>query len=194
MSAKPLSSAEQSKIMIFVLTMLPTIFFIVGIIPALFLIFGTFMMKKNNDFSHIETAVRNYKCYVFLALGVAASFAMYYATTLGAKDRYDRHGAEFIISLAFAGIAIIYILLVNKLFLSPLASHTDWVANNGIFTNKPKKMTLQGGFEDIDIIKGERLKSFSVADELIKWAKLKEDGHISEQEFNDARKKLLQRG
>ena len=37
------------------------------------------------------------------------------------------------------------------------------------------------------------MKSFSVADELIKWAKLKEDGHISEQEYNDARKKLLQR-
>ncbi|WP_409526790.1 hypothetical protein [Pseudomonas paracarnis] len=27
----------------------------------------------------------------------------------------------------------------------------------------------------------------------MKWAKLKEDGHITEQEFNDARKKLLQR-
>ena len=42
-------------------------------------------------------------------------------------------------------------------------------------------------------IKGEKLKQYSVADELIKWAKLKEDGHISEEEFNEARKKLLKR-
>jgi hypothetical protein len=59
-----------------------------------------------------------------------------------------------------------------------------------IFSNKPKNCTAQ---TEIDIIKGERMKSFSVADELIKWAKLKEDGHITEQEYNDARKKLLQR-
>ncbi len=43
----------------------------------------------------------------------------------------------------------------------------------------------------IDIIKSEKLKQYSVADELLKWAKLKEDGHITEEEFNEARKKLL---
>ena len=46
---------------------------------------------------------------------------------------------------------------------------------------------------EIDIIKNDKLKSYSVADELLKWAKLKEDGHISEQEFDDAKKKLLKR-
>jgi hypothetical protein len=29
----------------------------------------------------------------------------------------------------------------------------------------------------VDIIKGQKLKQYSVADELIKWGKLKEDGH-----------------
>jgi hypothetical protein len=37
----------------------------------------------------------------------------------------------------------------------------------------------------------EKLKQFSVADELSKWAKLKEDGHITEEEFDEARKSLL---
>jgi hypothetical protein len=32
-----------------------------------------------------------------------------------------------------------------------------------------------------------------VADELLKWAKLKEDGHITEAEFNEAREKLLKK-
>jgi hypothetical protein len=45
----------------------------------------------------------------------------------------------------------------------------------------------------VDIIKGEKQKQYSVADELLKWAKLKEDGHITDDEFNDARKKLLER-
>lgn len=46
---------------------------------------------------------------------------------------------------------------------------------------------------NVDIIKIDKLKSYSVADELLKWVKLKEDGHITEQEFDDARKKLLKR-
>lgn len=46
---------------------------------------------------------------------------------------------------------------------------------------------------EVEIIKNDKLKSYSVADELLKWAKLKEDGHISEQEFDDAKKKLLKR-
>ncbi|WP_134632657.1 SHOCT domain-containing protein [Pseudomonas aeruginosa] len=193
MNNEPLSSVEQSKIMIFALVMLPAIFFIVGIVPAIFLLFGTFMMKKNSDFSHVETAVKIFKGYVYLALTVAALCTLYFATTLGAKDRWERQGEEFIFSLIFVGVAVAYIILVNKLFLSPLADHADWVESNGIFSNKSRSSAEKGTFADIDIIKGEKMKSFSVADELIKWAKLKEDGHISDKEFQDARKKLLQR-
>ena len=52
---------------------------------------------------------------------------------------------------------------------------------------------VQGVEREVDIIKGEKLKQYSVADELMKWAKLKEEGHISEDEFNEARAKLLKR-
>ncbi|WP_341303203.1 hypothetical protein [Pseudomonas sp. TMP25] len=41
------------------------------------------------------------------------------------------------------------------------------------------------------IIKSEKMKSYSVADELLKWAKLKEDGLISEKEFQIARDKIM---
>ena len=53
-----------------------------------------------------------------------------------------------------------------------------------------KKSTTES---EMDIIKGEKLKQYSVADEMMKWAKLKEEGHISEDEFNKARDKLLNR-
>jgi hypothetical protein len=44
-----------------------------------------------------------------------------------------------------------------------------------------------------NIIKSGKLKSYSVADELLKWNKLKEDGIVSEEEYNQARNKLFER-
>ena len=82
---------------------------------------------------------------------------------------------------------------MNTLFYSPLKRHSEWVAVNGIFSTKPKSATKPAIESEVDIIKGEKLKQYSVADELIKWAKLKEEGHISEDEFNEARAKLLKR-
>lgn len=190
MSNSPLTSTEHSKILIFTLLMLPPTVYLVGVLPSVFLLFGIFMMKKNSDFSHIEAAVRNSKFYLYAIIAIATCCALWFATTLGAAERYDRQTEEFVISSAAAGIAFAYVLILNRLFCLPLERHREWVAVNGIFSNAPKSTPAQS---EIDIIKGERMKSFSVADELIKWAKLKEDGHISEQEYNDARKKLLQR-
>lgn len=79
------------------------------------------------------------------------------------------------------------------LFYSPMNRHREWVEVNGIFSTKPKSDKSSVNQSEVDIIKGEKLKQYSVADELIKWAKLKEDGHISEEEFNEARIKLLKR-
>lgn len=190
MENKPLTSSDHSKILVFVLLMLPPAGFFVGIVPSLFLLFGVFMMKKNNDFSHITTAVRSVRLYLYVSLAITGVFAAWFATTLGADDRWDRETHEFLVSCFAAGVVLFYLFILNVLFYKPLSQHKAWVADNGIFSNKPKANTQSS---DIDIIKGERMKSFSVADELIKWARLKEDGHISEQEYNDARKKLLQR-
>lgn len=153
------------------------------------MIYGIFMMKKNKDFSHIETATQFFKYYIYILLSGCVLFALYYATTLGAYERYDRKLSECIASASLSLIAIFYIIAVNTLFLKPLHTHSKWIEQNGIFSGSAKK-TPETNI--VDIIKGERLRTFSVADELIKWAKLKEDGHITEQEFIEARKKLLQ--
>ena len=47
---------------------------------------------------------------------------------------------------------------------------------------KPKRST---------IIKTDNLKTYSVAVELLKWAQLKEAGVVSEEEFQDARRKIM---
>ncbi|WP_084520727.1 SHOCT domain-containing protein [Thauera terpenica] len=193
MSNQPLNSSDQSKILIFGLLMLPSIGFLVGVIPTLFLAFGIFMMKKNEDFSHVTTATRNFRGYVSLILVGCIISAAYCATTLNAEDRWDRLGEELIISLVFAGICIAYLVFVKHLFINPLSNHSEWIEVNGIFATKPKNPSNTVALGEVDIIKGEKLKQYSVADELIKWAKLKEDGHISEEEFNEARRKLLKR-
>jgi hypothetical protein len=192
-SNQPINSSDQSKILIFGLLMLPPIGFLVGVIPALFLLFGIYMMKRNEDFSHVATAVRNFRGYVTLILIGCAIYAAICATTLNEKDDWNRRDKEFYISLAYSGICIAYLIFVKSLFLSPLSKHSEWVELNGIFATKPKDPSDAVAFGEVDIIKGEKLKQYSVADELIKWAKLKDDGHISDEEFNEARKKLLNR-
>lgn len=202
MTNRPLNSSDQAKLLIFSLLMLPSIIFIVGIIPGLFLGFGLFMMKKNEDFSHIETATRNFKGYVGLILIGCIISVAYFASTYGNPEHYWqstyfepewKYDEEFFVSCVFASISIIYLVIVKVLFLNPLKAHSEWVPVNGIFSSKPKVQNAQTEDSEVNIIKGEKMKSYSVADELIKWAKLKEDGHISEDEFNEARVKLLKR-
>lgn len=173
--------------------MLLSILCYVGVIPALFLAFGIFMMKKNEDFSHVTTAARNFRGYFSLILTGCIIFAAYCATTLNAKDSWRRLDDEFFTSLVIAGICVAYLFFVKLLFINPLSDHSEWVEINGIFATKPKNTSGAVALGEVDIIKGKNLKKYSVADELIKWAKLKEDGHISEEEFNEARKKLLKR-
>ena len=50
---------------------------------------------------------------------------------------------------------------------------------------------MRRGSDESQIIKNENMRSYSVADELLKWAKLKEDGLISEEEFKKAREKIM---
>jgi len=187
MTNTPLTSNDQAKILIFGLLLLPPIFFGVGIIPAIFLAFGIGMLKKNSDFSHIETAARNFRFYVMIFVLLFAGILAYLAFT-------DNYRADFAVSLnlSMLGVAVFYLIGSKVLFLNPLRRHSKWVEKNGIFSSKPKAEKQDVESSEISIIRGENLKTFSVAGELLKWAKLKEDGLISDQEYNEARKKLLQ--
>lgn len=189
MTDKPMTSNQQIKLIIFGFLLLPSLFFLVGIIPVLLLIFGIVMMKKNHDFSHIETSAKIYKYYVSLFFIGFLIFGLYCGEAIKTSHEWDHMREKMYASFIMCGIAIFYILILNFLFLNPLRSHFAWIEKNGIFSSKAK---IVANSNEVDIIKGDKLRTFSVADELIKWAKLKEDGHITEQEFNDARKKLLQ--
>ena len=195
---QPLESSDQGKLLIFSLLMVPSGVFLVGVLPAIFLGFGIYMMKKNQDFSSIDTAVIYIKRYILFFLVVAGLIFLFslndwlncqYESSGGCIQAEDGFG----ISLLCATIAIAYFFAVDHLFYSPLKRHSEWVAVNGIFSTKPKSDIKSATESEMDIIKAEKLKQYSVADELMKWGKLKEEGHISEDEFNQAKAKLLKR-
>ena len=190
---KPFNSNDAGKLFVFALLIIPPIVLIVGIIPVLFLLFGVLMLRKSGNFDHIETASRNYWIFCILAffalLGIAGYFFLEY---MGEKPDYRSNSdlGEAIAVAVWSLIPLFYIGLMEALFLRPMRANRDWIADKFPGTSRGPSSSGAG---EIDIIKGERLRSFSVADELLKWAKLKEDGHITEQEFSDARRKLLER-
>lgn len=193
MTNTPLSSSDLSKLLIFALLSLPT--FVVGgigIIPVIFLVFGLVMTKRNSDFSHIETGARNYHRLLTFAVFASAAAAFYFGIDYSGCENYC--STDGLLTFAIlVPVLLFYMIAMQKLFLAPLLSHREWVEKNGIFSSKPKDQKNGSQQADINIIGGEKFKSYSVADELLKWAKLKEDGHITEEQYNEARNKLLQR-
>lgn len=177
MTNQPLTSNDHAKIVAFILLFLPTLLvFGVGVIPAIFLSFGIFMMKKNKDFSHVETAVKICRIYIILSFPILPLIA------IDARD---------VSALILLLIPTLYLVFISKLFFNPLSEHKEWVEVNGIFSTKPKTNIDFKPKNDVNIIRGENFKQYSVADELIKWAKLKEDGYISDEDFKNARDKIL---
>lgn len=308
MDNQPLSSNDQAHLLIFIILFIPSVFFLVGVIPAVFLGLGIYLMKKNQSFSSIQTAVKYFKGYTALILIGCAIAAIYQSYSyISHKDQilnnikilpslemepdtgydishpYDFHPYDFHLgrnltfytldresslnhisqaaknvliweamklgpeptseleidlqkmspsdlSLKYSSdlasniissrlnasrwayseayelarlkseiifystislIALAYIFAINYLFLTPLRRHKEWVEVNGIFSTKPKVSSNSEIKTDRNIIKSEKYKSYSVADELIKWAKLKEDGHITDEQFQEFKDNLL---
>lgn len=200
--SSPLTSGEHAKIFIFTLLMIPTLPLFAGILPAIFLIFGVVLLKRNKDFSAIETSVKLVTGYLWLGLLISGGLTIYFGSTYFSEDAHRyyeyinesdwKYDGEFGASATISAIIIVYMALVKKLYLHPLRNHRDWVATNGIFSSSSENDKQSSKANDIKIIKGENLRSYSVADELSKWAKLRDEGVVSEQEFQEARNKILQ--
>lgn len=180
-SKEPLSAGDQAKLLLFVLAMLPTVAFGIGVLPAVFLCFGIFMMKRSGDFRHVRTAARNTQIYLIVFIVAALALSLIFAP----GSDFDKLAG----GLSFAVLAAVYMLIVDRLFCSPLRAHAEWVEKNGIFATRPRGNRPTK--HSVNIKVGSNSALFSVADELAKWAKLKEDGLITQDEFDAARRKLL---
>jgi len=189
---EPLNSTEHTKILIFLFLAIPTVLMLVGILPVLFLAFGFIMMKKNNDFSSVEVSVKIVKIYCHLMLVLFFSLLLW-------EIFYNFVSYDLIELMVIIPLGILlpysYYFAVEYLYLRPLKTHQGWVTQNGVFSKEPKDLNAKKDNSNtkVEIFQSDKLKPYSVADELHKWAKLKEEGHVTEEEFNMARSKLLNR-
>lgn len=204
-SATPLAGGDRIKVVVFFLVLAGTIFF--GVIPILIALAGIYIMKKDKSFSPVNSSRKYIKAYlVVLALGATVASSIEYH-----KDFEIEYNWQYIVygdpedkvynkdintetamvavgGLILTPIAVsLFMSLFGFLYFKPLEKHQEWVVNNGIFSDLKEN-------EDDDstgIMGRDKLSSFSVADELIKWNDLLEKNLISQEEFDKAKQKLL---
>lgn len=182
MTNSPLSSSEQAMVILFGILLLPSWLALgIGVIPTLALVFGITMMKRNRDFAHIRTAGLVFKILCGLVIAIALLLGSVFAT----------YTDQTLAALMVALTAGLYIIAAHYLFLRPLSNHCDWVVANGVLATKPRAATTASANPSMGVLKAEASKAPSIADELQKWVSLKEAGHITEEEFAEARRKLL---
>ncbi len=199
-SAIPLAGGDRIKVVIFFLVLAGTIFF--GVIPILIALSGIYIMKKDKSFSSIIKSKKYIKGYlILLALGLTIIITGgYYDIHTGYGYREDMQKQGYVekiqtetAMIAGAGLVLtpiavsLLMSLFSLLYFKPLENHQEWVVTNGIFSDLKEN-------EDDDstgIMGRDKLSSFSVADELIKWNDLLEKEIISQEEFDKAKQKLL---
>jgi hypothetical protein len=199
----PLNSNEQLMFGFWLVFIVPFAFTGVGFITLALTIYGLYFMRKNQDISYIETAYKVLKvitylwlvgCLIFTAVGLFdyVGSVIEYNSCIKIDERYcydPRVRAELVAPIVFSFFGILYFLLLKFFFYNPLVNHEEWVIKNGIFSTKEKALVVTENSPNI--FNNEGIKQYSVADELLKWAKLKEDGLISDKEFEQAKAKIL---
>ena len=187
MKNEPLTNSDYSKLLLYIFLLAPSLlYYFSGVIPAVYLAFGVFMMHKNKDFTFIDIAMKRYKFYCYVLSAALALYAIASLTGLTGKSRF-RSEDDFFIYIFLALVPLASIKITNFLFYKPLFSHSEWVSVRGVFSTKETILTSQIESNT----SSQFVKSTSIASELEKLSKLKSDGHISEEEFINAKNKIL---
>lgn len=106
-------------------------------------------------------------------------------------DGYSTYTLEVLLpAFIIPFIPIIYLYLFTYLFYTPINNHKDWIIANGIFATELKE-PISTPLISLPSFFIKKYSNLSVADELVKINKLKDDGLISQEEFDKLRKDLL---
>jgi hypothetical protein len=204
-SATPLAGGDRIKVVIFFLVLAGTLFF--GVIPILIALAGIYIMKKDKSFSPIESSKKYIKAYlVALALSVTVTSSIVYHKAFDVEGYnweynyddprhtvYNKNINTETATVVFGGLILtpiavsLFMSLFGFLYFKPLEEHREWVVNNGIFSDLKENVDD----DSMGIMGRDKLSSYSVADELIKWNSLLEKKLISQEEFDKAKQKLL---
>ena len=212
----PLDGTERVMVIGFFVGLVATIFF--GIIPIIICLGLIFIIKKDKSIKSLESGKKIFLGYLII-LGFILSISCFviaqenyerYLRYLSSKHSlfnredyifYAYDGDYIYYAYNYVGLGLIVIPIVayiifrisNILYFNILKKHEEWIINNGIFADfKGEKSFIEKATEKIQTIQTIQKESTNTADELLKWAELKEKGLITDEEFQKGKEKILE--
>ena len=175
----PLSGTERVMISSFLFLLVASSFFFgLGIILTFIYLAFFYISKKDKKIKYL------YNVKKILLLYICTLLVISIITALAVGDNYLTYNTLTILLTN----SIIY-FLSDILYFNIIKRHEKWILNNGIFADyKGEKSFIEKTTEKIQTIKKE---STNTADELLKWAELKEKGLITDEEFQKGKEKIL---
>ncbi|WP_180165040.1 SHOCT domain-containing protein [Acinetobacter sp. YH12049] len=186
---KPLESLEILKIITFMLFQLCVAMLIVGLIPGILILIAYWLMRREKDINvlnRFSNLINSYVNLVYLGILIWGG-CIFFLEFRGGSENIDISWLFLVgfLVVLFLVTTYFYEFLIEKFFFSVLLSHSEWVEQNGIFSYKKDH-------ESLSVFKMEKLKSYSVADELLKWKKLRDEGLVTEEEYEIMKRKILE--
>lgn len=139
------------------------------------------MTWRSRSISHLRTAGRIISGLFGLILTGSVIF--------GLRALTEPYGDGAVTGFAIGAAALVVMIVTHYLFTRALDPYEIWVSENGLFPARASSNPTDD--PAASIVKVEKLRSFSVADELLKWSKLHDEGVISDEEYAAAKKRLL---
>ena len=176
----PLSGTERVMISSFLFLLVASSFFFgFGIILTFIYLAFFYISKKDKKIKYLYNVKKILLLYICTLLVISIITAL--------AVRYN--DVTYTILTILLTNSIIY-FLSDILYFNIIKRHEKWILNNGIFADfKGEKSFIEKTTEKIQTIKKE---STNTADELLKWAELKEKGLVTDEEFQKAKEKILE--
>jgi hypothetical protein len=167
---------------------------VVGFLPVGMLLFGLAASLKGGNPNYLKTATRivsGFGCAILVvSVGVGAVHLAIYLSWVTSQSEYtfSRAGEASSIAFCVAGLSLAAICSLRYLWLNPLLRQFDAIRTR-LFAIKipdvPKRQKAQ------KIVSRDALHAYSVADEIAKWKALHDQGVIDDEEYQLARRRLL---
>jgi zinc-ribbon domain len=167
------SSLDNLLLSLAVLLFVGLCFTIVGIIPVLIMTVGAVLAIKSGDAKNLKVTARFAQIIAILGALICGFIAV--------NENHADTGERLGWSVAIGSVA----LIIEFLWIGPLTRQLPVWRD----ARSQKKTTATKA----RIIGRASLTPYSIADELLKWTKLREDGLITEDEYQEARMNLLNR-
>ena len=168
------SSLDNLLLFLAVLLFVGLCFTIVGIIPVLIMTVGAVLAFKSGDVKNLKVSARFVQIFAVLGAFIGGFIAV-------KNDEYLNNPVFIAFCVGIGSVA----LIIEFIWIRPFTRQLPiWRA-----ARSHKKTTATKA----RIIGRDSLTPYSIADELLKWNKLREDGLITEDEYQEARMNLLNR-